>query len=196
VRVEDESSYAPVGLVRCRYVAGRPRTRAKLKQQRRVVKRLATEDVHTALLRATEEGNLSLAIAPATPTGDVLVWALRRIHATMLWAASEGAKVQADEFWVSYYDNQGNVRVEPNRWFQLERAMREEAVKLANRMVELGLAERAVVVEEAKAVLVAQAVRTAAEAAGIPNDQIVRLGEELRKGLEEGTVQDAEVVAA
>jgi hypothetical protein len=62
--------------------------------------------------------------------------------------------------------------------------------------VELGLAERAVVVEEAKAVLVAQAVRTAAEAAGIPNDQIVRLGEELRKGLEEGTVQDAEVVAA
>jgi hypothetical protein len=161
-----------------------------------VIKRRAVDDVNTAILKATEEGNVELAVAPATPTGDVLVWALRRIHATMLWAASEGAKVQADEFWVSYYDNQGNVRVEPNRWFQLERAMREEAVKLANRMVELGLAERAVVVEEAKAVLVAQAVRTAAEAAGIPNDQIVRLGEELRKGLEEGTVQDAEVVAA
>lgn len=150
----------------------------------------------TALLAATEDGNLGLALAPNLSTGELLTWALRRIHATMLWAGQRGDAVKEDEFWVSFYDAHGNVRVEPNRWFQLERAMREEAVKLANRMVELGLAERAVVVEEAKAVLVAQAVRTAAEAAGIPNDQIVRLGEELRKGLEEGTVQDAEVVAA
>jgi hypothetical protein len=101
--------------------------------------------------------------------------------------------VSTDKFWVRYYDAQGNIRVEPNKWFVLERAMREEAVKLATKMVELGLAERAVAVEEAKAVMVAQAVRAAAEAAGLAPLQIERLGEELRKGLASGAV--AEVAA-
>jgi hypothetical protein len=101
--------------------------------------------------------------------------------------------VTTDQFWVRYYDAQGNIKVEPNKWFVLERAMREEAVKLATKMVELGLAERAVAVEEAKAVMVAQAVRAAAEAAGLAPLQIERLGEELRKGLASGAV--AEVAA-
>ena len=135
-----------------------------------------------------------LVLAPQTSTADLLAWTLRRVHATMLWAGEQGDATPADEFWVRYYDAQGNVRTEPNKWFQLERAMREEAVKLAARMQELGLAERAVALEEAKAIMVAQAVRAAAEAAGIPDDQHrPSSGEELRKGLEMGAM--AEVAA-
>jgi hypothetical protein len=146
----------------------------------------------TAVLAA---GGAEVALAPETPTADVLAWALRRVHGTMLWAAGQAEAVPADKFWVEYVDGQGNVRVEPNRWFLLERSMRDEAVKLAARMVDLGLAERAVAVEEAKAVMVAQAVRTAAEAAGLSPEQVVRLGEELRKSLASGAVQEDMVAA-
>jgi glutamate 5-kinase len=134
-----------------------------------------------------------VALAPGTPTNEILEYAMRRVHAVMVWAGQQSDMVSTDKFWVRYYDAQGNIRVEPNKWFVLERAMREEAVKLATKMVELGLAERAVAVEEAKAVMVAQAVRAAAEAAGLAPLQIERLGEELRKGLASGAV--AEVAA-
>lgn len=162
----------------------------------RAAKGKAVADVGEAISLVVENGGANLAVAPNTSTGEMLAWALRRVHACMMWAGQQGDAVPADEFWVKYWDAQGNVRVEPNKWFQLEKAMREEATKLAARMQELGLAERAVALEEAKAIMVAQAVRAAAEAAGIPDDQIQRLGEELRKGLESGAVLEAEVVAA
>jgi FMN phosphatase YigB (HAD superfamily) len=131
-----------------------------------------------------------LVIAPELTTGELLAWALRRVHAGMLWAAQQAEAVPEDKFWVEYLDGQGNVRVEPNKWFLLERSMRDEAVKLAARMVDLGLAERMVQVEEAHAVMVASAMREACEAAGVPPEQVVRVGEELRRLLEAGAVQD------
>jgi hypothetical protein len=173
-------------------VAGRPRTaatRAKHKAKRRVIKRQAMDDVRAALL-ATAECDMELVIAREVPVSEVLSIAMRRVHVAMLWAGQQSEAVPVEQFWVEKLDAQGNVLVQPNKWFQLERSLRDEAVKLAARMVELGLAERQVAVEEAKAVMVAQAVRTAAEAAGIPPEQIVRLGEELRKGLETGAVQE------
>lgn len=180
-------------MVACATVAGQPRTaatRAKHKAKRRVIRRRTAEDIHTALLAATAEGGLELTIGPEVGTAELLAWALRRVHATMLWAGQQADAVSVDKFWVRYVDSNDNIRVEPNKWFQLERSMREEAVKLAARMVDLGLAERAIAVEEAKAVMVAQAVRNAAEAAGLSPVQITRLGEELRKGLEAGTVEE------
>lgn len=155
-------------------------------------KREAHETAGTSIRLAWQDGN-EVALAPSAPTSDILEYAMRRVHAVMVWAGQRQDEVSVDQFWVQYYDAQGNVRVEPNKWFVLERAMREEAVKLAAKMVELGLAERQVAVEEAKAVMVAQAVRAAAEAAGLAPLQIERLGEELRKGLASGAV--AEVVA-
>lgn len=132
-----------------------------------------------------------VALAPDAPTTEILEYAMRRVHAVMVWAGQESDMVSKDRFWVKYLDSQGNIRVEPNKWFKLEQAMRNEAVKLAAKMVELGLAERAVALEEAKAVMVAQAVRAAAEAAGLAPIQVERLGEELRKGLASGAVVEA-----
>lgn len=161
----------------------------KLNGKNRVkqAKREACITAGTAIALAQQAGD-GVALAPSAPTSDILEYAMRRVHAVMVWAGQQADDVSTDKFWVKYYDAQGNVRVEPNKWFVLERAMREEAVKLAAKMVELGLAERQVAVEEAKAVMVAQAVRAAAEAAGLAPLQIERLGEELRKGLASGAV--------
>jgi hypothetical protein len=180
-------------------VAGKPRTAATREKHRlktRQKKRAAILEVGEAMLAITAGGGADVALAPQRSTADVLAWALRRVDGIMQWAAVQSESVPEAEFWVKYVDAQGNIRVEPNKWFQLERSMRDEAVRLAARMVDLGLAERAVAVEEAKAILVAQAVRTAAEAAGIPPEQIVRLGEELRKGLAAGSVAEPDGVAA
>lgn len=168
---------------------GRPKTRAKEREKQRVrlVKRQALDDVHTAMARCVE-GGVDITLANEASTADILQWAMRRVHIGMLWAGREADGVPADQFWVHKTDAWGNDLVEPNKWFQLERAMREEAVRLATKMVELGLAERQLALEEAKAVMVAQAVRTAAEAAGLTPIQVTRLGEELRKGLASGSV--------
>jgi hypothetical protein len=180
-------------------VAGRPKSKAARPVNRRTLKkrrlsRDAHEDVGTALLKILDNGAGELIIAHDCSTAELLAWTLRRVHATMLWAGRQGDAVPLDKFWVEKWDAQGNRLVEPNKWFQLERAMRDEAVRLAARMQELGLAERAVALEEAKAVMVAQAVRAAAEAAGFDDEQVQRLGVELRKGLESGAI--AEPVAA
>ena len=168
---------------------GRPKRRAAEAERQRVrrVKREALDDVHTALVRVVD-GGFDITIANEASTADILNWAMRRVHVAMLWAAKRADGVPVDQFWVHKTDAWGNDLVEPNKWFQLERAMREEAVRLATKMVELGLAERQVALEEAKAVMVAQAVRTAAEAAGLTPVQVTRLGEELRKGLASGSV--------
>lgn len=175
-------------------VAGRPKSRAaprtvnKRTLKKRRLSRDSHEDVGTALLKVLDNGGAELVLAPECSTADLLSFALRRVHATMLWAGRQADDVPLDQFWVDKWDAQGNRLVEPNKWFQLERAMRDEAVKLAARMQELGLAERAVALEEAKAVMVAQAVRAAAEAAGFDEEQVQRLGVELRKSLESGAV--------
>lgn len=177
---------------------GRPKSRLNKKGRRTVAAKRATirkakgeamVDVKTAMLAVTETG-CDIIVAPDAAVGDILSWAMRRVHVSMLWAARQADGVPVDEFWVRKVDGHGNVLVEPHKWFQLERALRDEAVRLAARMVDLGLAERMVALEEAKAVMVAQAVRTAAEAAGLSPVQITKLGEELRKGLESGAVQD------
>jgi hypothetical protein len=147
------------------------------------------EDVKTAMLVARDHG-AEIAIGPDVSVGEILAWSLRRVHIAMLFAARQADERQLEQFWVQKVDAWGNVLVEPNKWFQLERQLREEATRLAARMVDLGLAERLVAMEEAKAVMVAQAVRTAAEAAGLSPTQITRLGEEIRKGLESGSIGD------
>jgi len=167
--------------------ASRERTATKRRILRQA-KAEAQETAASAVLRASDGTGGELAVAPATSTTAILAWAMRRVHGTMLMAAHQADAVPMDKFWVRYYDAQGNIRTEPNKWFQLEQAMRNEAVRLAAKMVELGLAERQVALEEAKAVMVAQAVRTAAEAAGLNDEQVHRLGEELRKGLESGAI--------
>jgi hypothetical protein len=112
---------------------------------------------------------------------------LDRAMGSLYVAATFADDVPVDEFWVRYWDAQGNVRVEPNKWYKLEAALREEVHHIAADMMRLGIAERLVEVEERKSAWVLAAIRAAASDAGLDNDQVRKLGEGIRKRLVEGT---------
>jgi hypothetical protein len=191
-----DACHETVGWGRVGAVAGQPKARKVRtavrgrKGERRAVREFKRDIFNTAgeAIQAACGADQQMALARPMPSAEILALAMRRVHAAMLFAGREADAVPVEKFWVRYYDAQGNIRTEPNKWFVLEQAMRREAVQLATKMVELGLAERQVALEEAKAVMVAQAVRTAAEAAGLNDEQVHRLGEELRKGLESGAI--------
>lgn len=112
---------------------------------------------------------------------------LERAVGGMRYAASEVDKLSPEEFWVERIDAQGNRLVEPNKWYQLEQDARAEVERLAGMMAQLGIAERQVRVEEAKAALIVAAIRDAAREAGLSGAQMRALGSGLRKRLEEQT---------
>jgi hypothetical protein len=102
-------------------------------------------------------------------------------------AATFADDIPVDEFWVKFWDAQGNIRVEPNKWWKLEQALRGEVHGIANDMARLGIAERQVAIEEQKATWVLAAIRAAANDAGLDNEQVRLLGEGIRRRLVEGT---------
>lgn len=115
---------------------------------------------------------------------DVLQECLDRAVGGMRYAASEVDKLQPEEFWVRKFDAQGNALVEPNKWYQLELTCREEVERLADIMSKLGIEERRVQVEEAKAALMVAAVREAARDAGLSPGDVRKLGAALRSRVE------------
>lgn len=133
------------------------------------------------MLVAAEQG---MSRRAGQSNADILQEVLDRAVSGMRYAASETDKLTPDEFWVRKYDAQGNVLVEPNKWYQLERECREEVERLAAVMAQLGIEERHVQVEEARAVLIVSAIRDAAREAGIPPAKIRALGAGLRERLE------------
>lgn len=96
---------------------------------------------------------------------------------------------QDDPLYEVINNPQGPDVVQPNRYVLMEREARLEVEKLAAMMTQLGIAERVVRVEEAKAALLIAAVRDAAIEAGFDNDDVRRLGEALRHRVEEGLGQ-------
>jgi hypothetical protein len=129
--------------------------------------------------RWEQTANVSIAAA--------LQLVLDRAMGSLYVAATFADDVPVEEFWVKYWDAQGNVRVEPNKWYKLEAALREEVHAIAADMTRLGIAERLVEVEERKAAWVLAAIRAAAADAGLDNDQVRRLGDGIRRRLVEGT---------
>jgi hypothetical protein len=127
---------------------------------------------------------------PGASTADVLQEVLDRAVGGMRYAASEVDKLSPDEFWVHKVDAQGNTLAEPNKWYQLEVAARAEVERIAGLMSQLGIAERLVQVEEAKATLIIAAIRDAARDAGLDNTSIRKLGSALR-----GKLAESEAVA-
>lgn len=84
---------------------------------------------------------------------------------------------------------QGPDLITRHRYSLMEEEARREIEKLAAMMTQLGIAERVVRVEEAKAALMVAAVREAAIAAGIPPDMVRSLGAALRERVAEGLGQ-------
>lgn len=122
------------------------------------------------------------------PTGvtvtDVLQECLERATGGLRFAAAEVDKLKGDEFWVRKVDAQGNVLVEPNKWYQLEQACRAEVEDLATKMLGLDIDSRLAAVEEARALLMFRAVAEAAKKVGLSPVQIRELGGALRGELE------------
>jgi hypothetical protein len=69
----------------------------------------------------------------------------------------------------------------PHHWFRLENQLRQEVTRLSAAMINLGIAERQVRVQEAQAMLLAKMVRDAAVEAGLPQEQVRALGRALRE---------------
>ena len=115
---------------------------------------------------------------------EVLQELLDRATGNWRWASGQLDVVPASDFWVQKIDAQGNVLVEPCKWYQLERAAAGEVERLAGMMAQLGIDERLVQVEEARAVMLVSAVRDAAREAGLNAGQVRALGASLRSKLE------------
>lgn len=171
--------------------AGRakPRHRDRASNRSRIFREL----VHIA---AEQGATIQLGVS----TGDALQECLDRAVALWRFAADQVDKIQirdpdvdlanlsADEdpTFEVYTNPQGPDLVDDHRWYKREREARHEIEKLAAMMTQLGIAERVVRVEEAKAALVVAAIREAAVDAGIPPDQIRALGAALRERVAEG----------
>lgn len=86
------------------------------------------------------------------------------------------------EQWVSY-DEQGNVVVMANFWIERETVLRQELAKLTEKAQALGLSERRTRVKEAEMQLLGEALKAAAQAAGLKPAQQRALGAALRTEL-------------
>lgn len=73
----------------------------------------------------------------------------------------------------------------PNEWIRLRDEYRDRAAALAGSMIARGIAEKAVNVRAAQAALMATMVKEAMRRAGLPQEAIATVGNELRKLAEE-----------
>jgi hypothetical protein len=75
----------------------------------------------------------------------------------------------------------------PHEWIRLRDEYRQEAAALAGSMITRGIAEKAVNVRAAQAALMATMVKEAMRRAGLPQESIRAVGEQLRTLAEEAT---------
>lgn len=173
-------------------MAGQPRKNARLGRPvpAKVISQAArnrskeNKKAYGELVRLAAENKIDYPVNKVAAI-DVLQELLDRCTGNWRWAAGQLDLVPPGQFWVQKIDAQGNVLVEPCKWYQLERAAASEVERLAGMVVQLGIDERLVKVEEAKAVLLISAVRDAAREAGIPANQVRALGSALRDKLEQ-----------
>ena len=71
-----------------------------------------------------------------------------------------------------------------NEWMRLESRFAQELTSLCVNIERVGLQERMVRIEEGKAALLVRALTEAAREAGIPRDQVRKLGPALRAQLQ------------
>lgn len=111
---------------------------------------------------------------------------LDRSLVMMRYAASQADELDSDSLFVSGWTGgeNGSFAKVPHEWLRLEADLRQEVATLAGRMVQLGIADRAVALEEAKAAILINAILAAARKSGIARDQIKALGPAIREELQ------------
>jgi hypothetical protein len=129
---------------------------------------------------AAAQGAEHIARAAGVTAPQIMQELLERATAHWRYATAKVDDLPPEKFWRAKTDAHGNHLVEPHPWYKLEQAARAELEDLTAKMVQLGLAERAVQVEEAKAALMVAAVRDAARDAGLSTTDVRKLGAALR----------------
>lgn len=103
-----------------------------------------------------------------------------RTHDLLVWVQTETNKIKEDDFWVTGFDSDGNRIAEPNKWFQLEAALREELFEMASRMTGHDIDTRRVRIEELQIQNLSQALKLATADIGLSAEQTQALGGALR----------------
>lgn len=83
----------------------------------------------------------------------------------------------------SHWDEQGNLVVMSNYWLQREAELRVELGRLTEKAQALGLAERRTRVQEAQLIMLAEGLKKACDAIGLPEKTQQKLGAALRTEL-------------
>jgi hypothetical protein len=114
-----------------------------------------------------------------------------RTHDLMVWVQSKVNEIKEGDFWVYGFDSDGNRIAEPNKWFQLETALREELFEMASRMTGHDIDVRRVRIEELQIQNLSQALKLATQDIGLSQEQTMKLGSALRTRISqiEGTYE-------
>lgn len=136
------------------------------------------------------EARLALANRPSAPEinalpTDVLQEIVDGLVADLRFTQAKVNGLTIDNFW-----RDTMVGRIPNEWVRLRDEYRDKIAMLMTKMVSLGIADRAVAVQEAQMAMVATMVQEALRRAGADDMLIRRTGEELRQIAIEGQAKD------
>lgn len=116
--------------------------------------------------------------SPDVTPAEALQWLLNRVTDQLKFAAHKADNLK---------DNELEVMTAfgpmPNEWIRLEKDLREELGRLAVNMERVGIAERMVRLQEARALLIIRALTEAALEVGVPRSKLKELGPVFRAKL-------------
>jgi hypothetical protein len=145
-------------------------------------KREARSKVFRELVRIAADQGAPIVLG--VTTADAMQECLDRAVALFRFAASKVDELSDDDLYLTVRGPNGAESRIPHQFVEMETEARLEIEKLAAMMTQLGIAERTVRIEEAKAALVIAAIRDAAIDVGLDNDQIRLLGQAIRTRIE------------
>lgn len=117
--------------------------------------------------------------SPDVDPGEALQWIVNRVFDQLKYAARKADEL--DEGQVEERTDYGPI---PGQWIRMEERLRLELSSLCVNVERVGLAERMVRIQEARALLIVQALTEAAAEAGIPRAKLKQIGPAFRRRLE------------
>lgn len=177
--------------------------RAKQSSKRQRKQRRANDIILRECVQQAEVLGIELPVNPPE-INTAMTTVFQRAYALFLMAGAQvdqltEGKTGEEGFWETWFDPQGNLRIEPSRWIQREDALRKEVFEMATAMGHLNIDERMARVDEAKLAILARALQAAARRANLTEEQRRMLGSALRDEiaqLEQGEVVDGTARAA
>jgi hypothetical protein len=154
----------------------KPLTR-KQQAARKVRKRSLQQAIELA---KDAELNLNRPRRPVSTT-EIMDELTLRVHDLWLWVQNHTNEINEPDFWIKGRDYNGNIYVEPEKWFQLERSLREELFEMTRQMTALDIDERRIRVEELQLSVLGRALQAALRDANVDAQTQKVIGARLRQ---------------